>query len=1424
MLSGIRDFLTRPFTQGLLFLVLVFGFYYGFLFPDRLLNEVEIQGNQAILAHGEAGVRIIDITDPDELIEIGSYDTLGDAKRLELKGENIYVATGNFGLMVLDFSDPQVIKFVDSLNTPGIAEDVALDNKHAYVADGNNGLYVVNIENPENIRHPDDYSDFDPGGYMHRIVLDGKTAYLADRSGNVRIIDVSNPNSPNELGVIEAGAVVNDIDIRGEEAILSASERGIVVFNIKEPSQPEELGSYDSNGNAEALTFQGLHAYLADGPAGIKYIDLTHYDRIAEIGKYETPSNAVDVDVKDDQVYVADERAGLHAIETDYSITAKLRTPASQPSNSVDVAVSDGVAYLANESAGVRIISISSPTVPKELGLYDTPGLASTVEVSGDYILVGDTKEGLLVLSEASSTDEKIVLKKISSLKSTGETKGLAVGDNYIYLANGNGGLRVVDFEDPENPNEVGSEEKITNALSVAVLEDYAYVADGQGGLRVVNIIDPAKPALVGGLDTPGEAHNVAVTKVDNRILVYVADGVSGLRVIDATDPRNPIEVGHNEQPDFVTDVILVDNLVYVGDKSNGLWVMDITDPINPRDIGFTITQGGASALDEADQNVYVAAYDRGLRVVDVSIPSQLNEVGAYDNPKNIVNILVEDYAYLVDQNRGLQIMDVSDPGSPKEIGFYDSTSIAKGLALEGDLAYMGESKNLKIIDKSDPEKPGELGSIAMPQNVNAIDVSDDHAFVANGEGGVVIVAVKDPSQLEITGSYPTVGVALDVTVEGIYAYSAEGSGGIQAIEVSDPDEPQWVSTTDDYKDVRAVLVVGDYAYIANGDQGLGVIDVNKPAAPEVITSRDTPGTSVGLAYAENHLFVADSSAGIQIFYILDPLNPVLVGNVDVSGGSVTIDVVPQKPAENEPSYFYVYSAGTDPGLQILEVNKTAKYTAIAFYASPRTYGFILFNLAIFTLSLIFWVYISTQLVLPVAKHEERLASLIRILQYGFGQLGAGMLIREGEKVSATQPSPSNGKPHGAGQGIVMVDRSSAVVLGRIPRLYRLPFLLVVRMLSIIKPSLVEPDGSPDLRVVGPGVHFTRNNLRIAEKVREIADLRPQIRRRLDVHGFTRDGIEVSADVSTIFSIGDLPEVLQVTYILGQPPENLRVIHHENGVIKFADELDPIDKEEIHHYVRRTQTSPPPSPPKSSPYDYNQQRVFPALFSQAHDVNDDDHMDWPELPAHVAVEVFRDILMDQVYDNLYMPSKPEEFELTTFKTNYIRRMKNLGILSYQVVLHKRMRYLEEGEDWDQLVANDELELYPIQELQNPKVLRKRGIKIIHAGFSGLRPVSEIVQEKRYDYWSAQWEREAIEIEARYDFEATRIRNHARANAQREMVTQFSEIFNTDKLSSEAMALRVFQALEAAAADPSTKALLPDETIEVLQELGKWLMP
>jgi len=1444
MFSRIKEFFQQPLYQGFAFFVITIGLYYGLFAPDQKLNEIEIQDNLAFLAHGEAGVLIVDITNPDNIVETASYDTLAYVNRLELREKNIYVANGIGGLLVLDHSDPNNIEFSASFNTPGIAEDLALYKKQAFIADGNNGLVVVNIDDLENLHIPPGYEHYNPPGYLHRIVIQNNRAYIADRNGRVRIVNISDPKSPQEIGLIDAGAIVNDIVIQGKEAFLAASENGIMVFNIEDPAQPQPLGTFDSPGIAKALTLSGLHAYLADGPSGLRYADLTHLDQIAEIGKYENISDAVDLVVKENLVYLADADNGLKVVELDYNIEASLLTPETQPSNSVDVAVSDQVAYIANQSNGIRIISVSNPLSPKEIGLYDTPGLAEAVSVSGDLILVADKNEGLRILSASTSTPEKIVLTEKSNYKGPGQTIGLAADKNFVYLANGNGGLRVINIENPDEPREVGFEDQINNALSVAILEDHAYVADSSDGLRVVNILDPAIPTLVGTYDTPGEATAVAVKKVAEpvfKILVYVADGGSGLRVIDATDPENPIEVGYNEQPDFVKDVVLIENddrdLAHVADRTNGLWVMDITVPENPEEIGFLETPGEARAVDAAAQNVYIAAFDHGLRVVDAANPTQPKEVGAFDKPKHIVNVLVDQHAYLVDQNRGLQIMDVSKPQSPKEIGFFDANALSKGLALADEFAYMGVTDNLKILNVSDPTKPVEVSSFGIPSNVTAVDVSGDHAFVANIDNGLRIVEIKDPSQPKSAGTYSPPGNALDVTVDDIYAFTAQGDGGVQAINVANPESPRGLDNVNEYLPAQAILVVGEFGYVANDKQGIGIINVSRPPDLKPINSLDTPGTALGLAEAENHLFVADGSGGIQVFYILNRSNPLLVGTLEVPGGSVALDVVPQKQAVEKPGHFYVYSAGTDPGLQILNAEKTTQFNDLGFYPSPITYGLMLYNLMIFFLSLSLWIFLSTALFFPVESWEDRWTYWGRILQYGMSLLGAGSLIREGKRVSAIKSTSLNGSPKDLGQGFVMVDPSSAAVLAKLSRFYPVPFRFTVRLLLRFRRLFVKPESRPELRVVGPGAQFTQLDLKFSERVRHTADLRRQIRIRPEVHGFTRDGIEVKTSVSTIFSIGEKPDILQVTYVEGHSPENLRVIHHDDSLIKdLTDELDPADQEEIHDEfmawenrnllpLDRDITIPDPTPPNPfeiNPYDFNEKRVFKALFPETHDVNDNKHMDWTDLPVHVAVEVFRDILMQQVYDNLYKPSKPDEFPLTIFKANFVRRLRNMGVLSYQIVLPFSGTDLKPGDQWNQ----DDLLFSENQELLNTKdkILRRRGIKIIHAGFSELKAVSDVIQESRYDYWSAKWEREGLETEARYDLEVSRALNFGRSKAQREMKNYFSKIFKSDPYDNEAMALRVFQALESAAADPTTRALLPDETIELLLDLRRWFLP
>jgi hypothetical protein len=421
---------------------------------------------------------------------------------------------------------------------------------------------------------------------------------------------------------------------------------------------------------------------------------------------------------------------------------------------------------------------------------------------------------------------------------------------------------------------------------------------------------------------------------------------------------------------------------------------------------------------------------------------------------------------------------------------------------------------------------------------------------------------------------------------------------------------------------------------------------------------------------------------------------------------------------------------------------------------------------------------------------------------------------------------------------VILVDSSSAVVLERRRRAYPLLFQIILRPLHIMLETLFgAPAPAADLRVVGPGLVFTQfrgfpGYPKFDERVRYVADLRRQIRARPFVQGYTGDAIEVTTSVYNLFSISETPSVLQVTYENGVSAENLRVIYLEGPVgtkkIKeLTDELDPEDKLEIHNYILANPLDVGGSdysnihlPPSPAQYPFDPARVFAAVTSQAQDTVEGKFGEWMELAAHAAAEVFRNLLMPEIYDNLYRPTTPDEYPLQKLKKDFLSRVRNLGVLSYQYVKRVDGMLLGKGDAWNPA----DLLFSQVHILQTPKVLRSRGIKVISAGFSELKPESKIVQDRRYDFWRARWDKEARITAASYDLRAMRIRSRARAIAQQNMLTTLSETFRVEPRTTEAMALRVFQALEAAAADTTTRALLPAETIAMLRTLQGWLLP
>lgn len=469
-----------------------------------------------------------------------------------------------------------------------------------------------------------------------------------------------------------------------------------------------------------------------------------------------------------------------------------------------------------------------------------------------------------------------------------------------------------------------------------------------------------------------------------------------------------------------------------------------------------------------------------------------------------------------------------------------------------------------------------------------------------------------------------------------------------------------------------------------------------------------------------------------------------------------------------------------------------------------------------------------SQFVLPVSHSADRRRVFERLLIYLNGFHGPAVFVKEGKEIAKPEELRS------ARPGVAFVDLSSAIVLekqyfaggartalgaGLLGRLTR-PRRRVSATASSSMPQ------AQNARAAGPGIVFTG----FGERIRGTVSLRRQFRLKPNVKGITRDGFEVFSHVYTLFTLGEPPEVLRVTYT-GEGPDSIQVIQvdERKKVIKdLSDELDADDKYEIHRWFQNYDPeAQPPSPlveeteGYQSPYSFDPQRVFNAVYGNARLIKEGVVEEWTELPLKVAIEAYHDMVAMWNYDDLYLPEKPDKFPFREeFRPKFSRRVRNQGVLSYQMILRADGQPVAKDQPWDE----SQLYIYPVQSLRTSKVLRDRGIRVIAAGFAELRPSNPAVLQQRLDHWRARWQRDYDRTLAVYDYQELQIRAHARAQAQKDIVLSLSRLLNNTDLTQEAMALRLFQALESFAREPQTEKLLPKETLNALWSLHEWLLP
>ncbi|MBL4809513.1 MAG: hypothetical protein JKY43_05590 [Phycisphaerales bacterium] len=249
---------------------------------------VFVSNGTAYLADS-AGIQIIDVRVPTNLVLLGSHATPGTAHDVYVEGNFedgffAYIADGNSGMQVVDVTDSGSPTLVGNYAGAGVGKvEVAQTGfgKVAYIIDGNDFVILSVADETQ----PLPFGSYSNGRGTRAVLIDGDIAYVASGSdidtGRLDIVDISLPLNP---------VIISSFDLFGEESFNGAifelgkvgsmlyitdPVSGITMYDVTDPASPRFTGIYNKESGMMSLTIENDIGYMRSADGLFQLLDMS---------------------------------------------------------------------------------------------------------------------------------------------------------------------------------------------------------------------------------------------------------------------------------------------------------------------------------------------------------------------------------------------------------------------------------------------------------------------------------------------------------------------------------------------------------------------------------------------------------------------------------------------------------------------------------------------------------------------------------------------------------------------------------------------------------------------------------------------------------------------------------------------------------------------------------------------------------------------------------------------------------------------------------------------------------------------------------------------------------------------------------------------------------------------------------------------
>ncbi len=270
-----------------------------------------------------------------------------------------------------------------------------------------------------------------------------QTAYVATGSYGLAVVNASQFNNPIILGQLNLAGDATDVavDANLKIAAVATNNGGLQLVDVSDPMLPVLKKTININAS-QVEVVDGI-AYATVGTS-LRAVDLLSGEQIQQV---TLPGSGTVTGLARDGSYLYGFISGPDIfftvdISNSAAPTLKGQLTVSIASTDVGVFAGNGVAYLAG--SGMRTINISNPANPTLISDSDLFFTARNIALNGSGLaLIASESQGIGVYD---ITDPQNTNNVVFSVDTPGFTYGVALASGIAYVADGTGGLQVINY------------------------------------------------------------------------------------------------------------------------------------------------------------------------------------------------------------------------------------------------------------------------------------------------------------------------------------------------------------------------------------------------------------------------------------------------------------------------------------------------------------------------------------------------------------------------------------------------------------------------------------------------------------------------------------------------------------------------------------------------------------------------------------------------------------------------------------------------------------------------------------------------------------------------------------------------------------------------------------------------------------------